>query len=161
MKQNPSWEANWFSASQEISHILRNPKVHYRIHKCPPPVPILSQIDPVHAPTSDFLRIRLILSSHLRLGLPSSLFLSGFLTKTRFKPLLSPYLLHAYSISFFSIWSPRTLTWYYDIYMWHKIFRKASDLQDIFSNVYHHQMGFSSRPWVIFCYSGLWDRVVW
>jgi len=24
-----SWEANWFSASQEISHILWNPKVHY------------------------------------------------------------------------------------------------------------------------------------
>ena len=34
MVQSPSWEANWFAASQEIPHISRNPKVHYRTHKC-------------------------------------------------------------------------------------------------------------------------------
>ena len=39
--QSPSWEANWFAASQEIPRILWNPKVHYRINKLPPPVPIL------------------------------------------------------------------------------------------------------------------------
>ena len=41
MVQSPSWEANWFAASQEIPRILWNPKVHYSIHKLPPPVAIL------------------------------------------------------------------------------------------------------------------------
>ena len=41
MVQSPSWEANWFAASQEIPRISRNPKVHYRTHNRPPPVSIL------------------------------------------------------------------------------------------------------------------------
>ena len=59
MEQSPSWKANRFSASQEISHILWNPKVYYRCHKGPPPVRILSQLDPDHTFTSHFLKIRL------------------------------------------------------------------------------------------------------
>jgi len=55
--QSPSWEANWFAASQEIPRISRNPKVHYRTHKRPPPVSILGQPNPVHIPTSHLLEI--------------------------------------------------------------------------------------------------------
>ena len=57
MVQSPSWEADWFAASQEIHRISRNPKVHYRTHKPPPPVPILGQPNPVHIPTSHLLEI--------------------------------------------------------------------------------------------------------
>ena len=46
MVQSPSWEANWFAASQDIPRISRNPKVHYR-----------SQPNPVHIPTSHLLEI--------------------------------------------------------------------------------------------------------
>jgi hypothetical protein len=52
-----SWAANRFAASQEIPHISRNPKVHYRTHKRPPPVSILGQHNPVHIPTSHLLEI--------------------------------------------------------------------------------------------------------
>ena len=57
MVQSPSWEANWFAASQEIPRILWNPKVHYSTHKPPPPVPILDQPNPVHISTSHLLEI--------------------------------------------------------------------------------------------------------
>ena len=57
MVQNPSWAANWFAASQEIPRTSRNPKVHYRTYKRPPPVSILGQPNPVHIPTSHLLEI--------------------------------------------------------------------------------------------------------
>jgi hypothetical protein len=57
MQQSPSWEANRFVVSQQISRILWYTKVHYHILQCPTPVPILSQPNPVHTPISHFLKI--------------------------------------------------------------------------------------------------------
>jgi hypothetical protein len=57
MEQSPSWEANSFSASKKTPRILWNPQVHYRIHKSPSPMCILSQIDLVHALQTHFSNI--------------------------------------------------------------------------------------------------------
>ena len=116
MEQSTTWEANRFSATQEIPCILWNLKVHYHIHKSLSPVHVLSQINPVHAPIPISWRSILMLSSHLCLGLPSGVFFNicfskyeviefmvctvtketvnshpGFPTKTLYAPFLSPH----------------------------------------------------------------------
>ena len=90
MVQGPSWAADWLAASQEIPRISRNPKVHYRTHKRPPPVTILGQPDPVHTPTSHLLEIHPNIINPPTPCLPSGLFPSGFPIKTLYTPLSSP-----------------------------------------------------------------------
>jgi len=51
---------------------------------------ILSHSSTFHAPHPTYWRLILILYTHLHLGLPRDVFLSGFPTKTFYAPLLSP-----------------------------------------------------------------------
>ena len=90
MVQRPSWEANWFAASQEIPRISRNPKVHYRTHKRPPPVSILGQPTSVHIPTSHLLQIHPNIIHPSTPRSPQWSFPPGFRSKTLYTPLSSP-----------------------------------------------------------------------
>jgi hypothetical protein len=77
-----SWGAANCAATRELSSILWNSKVQYRVYKSLPVVPILSHINPIHTTSSHPISLRsiLILSTHLSLGLPSGLVPSGFPT---------------------------------------------------------------------------------
>ena len=90
MEQIPSWEANRFSTSQESPRILWNPNVVTTFTSARQlSLSWASSIQslPPH-PTS--WRSIVLLSSHLRVGLPSSIFPPDFLTNTLYTPPLSP-----------------------------------------------------------------------
>ena len=67
-EKNPTWQANRSSASQEIPDIVWNLKVHHRVHKSPPRVPILSQINPVHVPSLPPSQYHFTRARHLSLS---------------------------------------------------------------------------------------------
>jgi hypothetical protein len=53
-----SWEAASCATAQEFPKISWNPMVRYRVHKSPPLLPILSQIDQIHTTTFYLPKIR-------------------------------------------------------------------------------------------------------
>jgi hypothetical protein len=106
MEQGPSWEANWFAASQEIPRVLWNPKVPHRTHKRPPRIPILSQPNPVFTSTSHFLKIETNVIPIYAWVSPAVSFPQVSPSKSYTHLSLPPYVLHAPPISFFSILSP-------------------------------------------------------
>jgi hypothetical protein len=89
MEQSPFSEANSHSASQQIPRPVWKPKVHYRVHKSPPLIPIRSQMHPVHAFPSYIPKIHTNVISNLYLGLPTRL-LSGFPNQILYAFLISP-----------------------------------------------------------------------
>ena len=104
-------DKGFFSRHVALLSLLRSP--HFMAHDCslplsqqPPTCPYTEPdwFSPCPHPTP--WRFISILSSHLRLGLPSVLLPSGFPHNNHIYSSPLPLVLHARSISFFSIWSP-------------------------------------------------------
>ena len=110
MEKGLSWEAKRFSTSQEISCVLWKLKVHCRIHKCRPPVPTLSQINPVHVPPSHFVKIHLNITLSSNSGSSKWSFSFRFPTKTLYTLLLFPC--YMYRPSHYSLFDhPKNICW--------------------------------------------------
>ena len=90
IEQGPALEANSSSARHEISSILWNPKVPYRVCNSLPLFPLLGRINPAHDLPSCFFKVHFSISSHIRLGVPGCLFCSSFPGKILSALLLSP-----------------------------------------------------------------------
>jgi hypothetical protein len=105
MELSPTWEAASCAATQELRRNLWSLQFHYCVHKSPPLVCVFSQIDP--APYY-------LWSTHLRLGLPSGIFSSGFPTN-----ILYPFFLPSPHATFSALFrfSPTPINFNLNLYM--------------------------------------------
>ena len=100
LSEKPSWEADSFSASHKISHILWH-KGYHRIHKSLPPVNIHIHIKSTSSQATSWPT--LILSHHRCLLLPRAFF---FLSDLSIKPTYAFLLPHTWHMPspFYSTW---------------------------------------------------------
>jgi len=105
MDLRSSWEADSRPAKPEISRLLWNPKVHYRVHNSPPLLPILSQMNLDHnfqpislnfssgcevVPINDLFQPHVHIHLEVLDGFPSLHFTKGFFLRSI--PVLSSHL---------------------------------------------------------------------
>ena len=99
---NRSWKADGFSASQEMSQILRNSKLYYCVYNSPYLLPILSQINPVHTLTASFFNthfnIILSVTSKYSKGCPCCMFPDQNLESICFPPPHTCYMPHPFQL---------------------------------------------------------------
>ena len=112
MKLSSSSAATSSSTSKEIPLILENPKFHYPFHKSPPPVPILSRINPVCALPYPSFNIQF--DNTLKSTAKSSkwFFPSDFRTQTLYVFIFSLFMPHDLPISLFLTLSPQQVYTY-------------------------------------------------
>jgi hypothetical protein len=89
------------------AYILLYPEFHYRVHKGSPLDHIMSRLKQSITFYIISLKSTLMLSSHLRLFIPSCLIASDFPTKYLYAFLIVPYVPHAPSFSSSLIFLPR------------------------------------------------------
>jgi hypothetical protein len=105
-EQSPSWEVNWFSASQEIPRIYGTRNFITLLTSAPPLSLSWARSLQSPPPPPPAWSALFILSSHLRLGLPNGSFPQASPPKPCAHLSPPPYAPHAKPTSFFFILPP-------------------------------------------------------